>query len=56
MEAKEQTEQSKREIAILEATESLAEIIDSTSPQNDLSTVIVNAIAEGNIPHINIQY
>lgn len=56
METKEQTEPTKQEIAIHEATESLAAIIESTPPQCDLSTVIVKAIVEGKIKNVSINY
>jgi len=47
---------TKQETAIQEATESIASIIESTSPQCDLSTVIVKAIVEGKIQNVTIQY
>ncbi|WP_299079019.1 hypothetical protein [uncultured Paraglaciecola sp.] len=52
----ESKEQAKQETAIQEATESLAAIIDSASPRDDLSAVIVKAIAEGRINHVTINY
>ncbi len=38
------------------ATESLATIIESTPAKLDLSTVIINAISEGKITNVTIQY